>query len=175
MLVYQTNAQGIYVGPVMADESPLEPGVWLIPGGCVEVEPPQIPAGEMAVWQSGAWVLEPIPDTIEVPPTPDMTEEQLLFAERKRMRLSFAQLMIGLVTEAWITEIEGEAWLAGTLPLAVLTVIDALPQEQRFAAKARALRPSEILRNDPLVSAMGAAAGKTSAAIDTFFQTYATI
>jgi hypothetical protein len=87
--------------------------------------------------------------------------------------LSFAQLLIGLVTEAWITEADGEAWLSGTLPTAVLTVIDALPVEQRFAAKARALRPSQVLRSDPLVAAMGAAAGKTSAEVDTFFQTYA--
>jgi hypothetical protein len=88
--------------------------------------------------------------------------------------ITFAQLLIGLVTEAWITEAEGEAWLAGTLPLAVLTVIDSLPANQRFAAKARALRPSEVVRNDPLVAAMGAAAGKTEAEMDTFFQTYAT-
>lgn len=31
--VYQTNAEGYFVGPVQADPSPLEPGVWLIPGG----------------------------------------------------------------------------------------------------------------------------------------------
>lgn len=94
-------------------------------------------------------------------------------ADRAAMTLSFAQLLIGLVTEAWITEAEGEAWLSGTLPTAVLTVIDALPVEQRFAAKARALRPSQVLRSDPLVAAMGAAAGKTSAEVDAFFQTYA--
>jgi hypothetical protein len=91
---------------------------------------------------------------------------------RAGMRLSFAQLMIGLVTEAWITQPEGEAWLAGTLPLAVLTVIDGLPVGQQFAAKARAIRPSEVMRADPLVAAMGTAAGKTEAEIDTFFQTY---
>lgn len=87
--------------------------------------------------------------------------------------ISFAQLLIGLVTEQWITEAEGEAWLAGTLPAAVLTVIDALPADQRFAAKARALRPSEVLRGDPLVASMGAAAGKTESEIDDFFRTYA--
>lgn len=87
--------------------------------------------------------------------------------------ISFAQLLIGLVTEQWITEADGEGWLIGTLPSAVLAVINSLPAEQRFAAKARALRPSEVLRADPLVAAMGAAAGKTEAEIDTFFRTYA--
>ena len=96
-------------------------------------------------------------------------------AKRAAMTLSFAQLMIGVVTEQWITEAEGEAWLAGTLPAAVLTVIDGLPADQRFAAKARALRPSVVLRSDPLVAAMGAAAGKTSAEIDAFFVTYGAV
>lgn len=91
------------------------------------------------------------------------------------MRLSFAQLIIGLVAEAWITEADGEGWLTGTLPAAVTAVIDSLPEGQRFAAKARALRPSEVLRADPLVAAMGAAAGKTEAEIDTFFRTYAQV
>lgn len=95
--------------------------------------------------------------------------------KRQSMRLSFAQLLIGLVSEAWITEAEGEAWLAGTLPFNVLMVIDGLPVDQRFPAKARALRPSEVLRVDPLVSAMGMAAGKTDAEIDAFFVKYAAV
>lgn len=61
MIVYQTNSQGIYIGPVQADESPLEPGVFLIPGGCVEAEPPSIPDGHVAVWVNGAWSVVPVP------------------------------------------------------------------------------------------------------------------
>ena len=174
MIVYQTNAQGVYVGPTMADESPLEPGVWLVPAGCVETPPPEVLEGQMAVWESGSWATMPIPDESGVT-TPPLTPEEILAAERAAMRLSFAQLLIGLVTEAWIAEAEGDAWLAGTLPFAVLTVIDSLPAEQRFAARARALRPSEVLRNDPLVSSMGVAAGKSAEEIDTFFRTYAVV
>lgn len=94
---------------------------------------------------------------------------------RQFMSMSFAQLLIGLVAEAWITEAEGEAWLAGTLPFAVLTVIDSLPADQRFPAKARALRPSEVVRMDPLVIGMGMAAGKTDAEIDAFFAAYGAV
>lgn len=118
-------------------------------------------------WTDGEYTLE------LVPPAPAPTPEEALAAERAMMKLSFAQLMIGLVTEQWITEAEGDGWLAGTLPFAVLTVIDSLPLEQRFAAKARALRPSEVLRSDPLVSAMGAASGRSVYEIDAFFRTYA--
>ena len=87
--------------------------------------------------------------------------------------LSFAQLLIGLVTEEWITEAEGGGWLVGTLPAPVLAVIATLPAGQQFAAKARAIRPSAVVRADPLVAALAAAEGKTSAEIDAFFTTYA--
>jgi hypothetical protein len=86
--------------------------------------------------------------------------------------LTFAQLMIGLVAEGWITEAEGNAWLVGTLPDPVLLVIDTLPVGEQFAAKARAIRPSEVVRADPLVAALAWAEGKTSEEIDTFFYTY---
>lgn len=108
-------------------------------------------------------------------PPPPLTPEEALAEARRGMRLSFAQLLIGLVTEAWATEAEGEAWLSGTLPAPVLALISTLPADQRFAAKARALRPSVVLRADPLVAALGAAQGKTEAEIDAFFITYGAV
>ena len=86
--------------------------------------------------------------------------------------LSFPQLLIGLVTEGWISESDGEGWLVGTLPAAVLALIGTLPTNQQFAAKARATRPSEVVRSDPLVNALGIAEGKTPVELDEFFITY---
>lgn len=97
----------------------------------------------------------------------------VLAAQRARMTMTFAQLVIGLVDKEWITEPEGDAWLAGTLPAAVLAVIDTLPASQRFAARARAVRPSVVRRLDPLVLALAVAQGKSEAQLDTFFATYA--
>lgn len=97
-----------------------------------------------------------------------------LSASRAAMSLTFAQLLIGLVAEGWISEAEGEGWLMGQLPAPVLALIASLPQRQRFVARARASRPSVVLRADPLVVALGAAQGKTDAELDTFFTTYAT-
>ncbi|MDR2305712.1 MAG: hypothetical protein LBE53_00695 [Paucimonas sp.] len=56
-IVYQTDRQGLYVGPVHADLSPLESGVFLIPAGCVEAPPPEIPAHKAAHWNGQAWQL----------------------------------------------------------------------------------------------------------------------
>lgn len=91
------------------------------------------------------------------------------------VRITFAQLLIGLVAEGWITEQEGDGWLAGTLPGPVLGLISTLPAEHRFAAKARAIRPSEVLRHDPLVEMLGAAQGKTTEELDVFFATYSQV
>ena len=94
--------------------------------------------------------------TIEVPQTRQIT---------------FAQLLIGLVEEQWITEAEGDAWLTGTLPAPVLNLIGQLPAQYRFRAKARAIRPSIVLLNDPLVQQLAAAQNKT-AELPAFFNTY---
>jgi hypothetical protein len=56
-VVYQTDHLGIFMGVVQADESPLEPGVYLIPGGCVEIAPPTIPEHKAAWWNGNAWQL----------------------------------------------------------------------------------------------------------------------
>lgn len=116
----------------------------------------ELPAGAGIGWSlvDGVWTAPP-PQPEPVPPS-----------------ISFAQLLSGLVAEGWITEAEGEAWLTGTLPAPVLALIATLPAEQQFAAKARASRPSEVLRMDPLVQAMGAAQGKTPEELDQFFRTY---
>lgn len=56
-VVYQTDHLGIYIGKTVADRSPLEPDVWLIPACCVEVEPPSIPERKVALWDRDRWQL----------------------------------------------------------------------------------------------------------------------
>ena len=55
--VYQTDHLGIYVGTAVADLSPLEADVWLLPAGCVEVAPPAIPQYKAALWDGEGWQL----------------------------------------------------------------------------------------------------------------------
>ena len=56
-IVYQTDHLGIFTGETVADRSPLEPDVWLIPGGCVEVAPPEVPQHKAAFWNGKRWQL----------------------------------------------------------------------------------------------------------------------
>ncbi|WP_273822681.1 hypothetical protein [Pseudomonas asplenii] len=55
--VYQTSPLGLFTGITEADESPLEAGVFLIPGGCVETPPPLIPDNKAAHWNGQEWSL----------------------------------------------------------------------------------------------------------------------
>ena len=62
MRVYQTNDEGVFVGYTVADESPLEPGVWLIPRGCIIEQPPTFGPPNRARWDKNKWIIEPIPE-----------------------------------------------------------------------------------------------------------------
>lgn len=104
-----------------------------------------------------------------------MTPEEIAEREAARPKLTFSQLLIGLVAEKWIMEAEGEAWLVGVLPAGVEALIETLPPEQRFPARARATAPTVVYRDDPLVIALGAAQGKTPEELDAFFKTYAAV
>lgn len=90
-------------------------------------------------------------------------------------QMTFAQLLIGLVAENWISEAEGEAWLTGVVPAAVSSLIASLPEGQRFAALARASRPSVMMRSDPLVAAMADMQDKSQVEMDDFFSTYSAV
>lgn len=76
-------ATGVYLGPVVladGDRSPLEPGVFLIPGNCVELEPPEVANGQVQKWNGAEWAVEDLPmpvDTAVAFPEPTKTTEQL--------------------------------------------------------------------------------------------------
>lgn len=84
MLVYNYDYNGRLRGVSNAQESPLEPGVFLIPGNATTTAPPEIPEGFAAVYDTVAnvWSLidismeEPLNDTEE--PAPGTVAEQAL-------------------------------------------------------------------------------------------------
>ena len=56
--VYNYNPDtGEYLGPETAYESPMEPGVYLIPAHATTIAPPEADAGHVAVFADGAWTL----------------------------------------------------------------------------------------------------------------------
>jgi len=55
---YVYDEDGYYIGPTPVQESPLEPGLWLIPGACTMTPLPELVDGEQARWDGEAWIVE---------------------------------------------------------------------------------------------------------------------
>jgi hypothetical protein len=58
---------GIFVGIDVADPSPLEPGVFLVPAYATTEAPPACGDGQHQVFRDGGWVVEDIPQPAPVP------------------------------------------------------------------------------------------------------------
>ena len=94
MIVYQANSDGTYAGPVTLDKTDKCPitGNYLIPGGCVEVVPPDEKNGYNRVWQNGAW------QYVEIPQEPEPSEptlEELKNAKLQQISAWTAAAIIG--------------------------------------------------------------------------------
>lgn len=119
---------------------------------------------KVVTWEKGARVIREVADE-------DMAYAPLPVPQE----VSFAQLLIGLVAEGWITEAEGDAWTNRQLPAAVNALIAKLPRAQRFAARTRAKLPSVVRRDDVIVNALAVQQGKTPEQLDDFFRKYASV
>jgi len=60
--VCQLNEQGYFIGTTIADESPLEEGVFHLPRNSIDVPAPVIPENHLAKWSNGNWEFEAIPE-----------------------------------------------------------------------------------------------------------------
>jgi hypothetical protein len=69
--VCQLDFDDYFTGVTFADESPLEPGVFLMPARTIDVAPPAIPEGKRAKWV-GEWLYEDVP---EITPEPTLAPE----------------------------------------------------------------------------------------------------
>jgi hypothetical protein len=63
--VIQLDQEGYFESLTVSQESPLEPGVYLLPPGTIDAEVPTIPTGKRAKWSDG-WVFEDAPQEAEV-------------------------------------------------------------------------------------------------------------
>jgi hypothetical protein len=64
-----------FTGVGMADASPLETNVWLIPANATTIAPPESINGKIRVFVDGKWSYDDIPTPHDIPPP---TDEELL-------------------------------------------------------------------------------------------------
>ena len=155
MNVFQTNVDGVFMGVAVADESPLEPGVFLIPAGCVEVEPPSIPAGSLARWIDGAWQVEvapnaPIIPDYTLPPTP----EQALAERRAAARLDKTTFCLALKDLQVLPVAEAVAAARGEWPVTFDEFTASLSADAAATAMIRWAGAQTINYADPMLQAL---------------------
>jgi hypothetical protein len=88
--VSQLDADGYFAGMTLADESPLEPGVFLLPGGAVDSPAPAPVEGMRAKWNGEAWAYEPVPAEPEPEPEPKQDPDRLFIGATQERLDRFA-------------------------------------------------------------------------------------
>lgn len=79
---YQFDAAGLYQGTTVADESPLEPGVYLLPARCTLTEPPaEFPPGQWPRWNGKTWALVNRPAPAETTESDPVAKLQAFLAQ----------------------------------------------------------------------------------------------
>lgn len=107
-IVSQLDPEGVFVGTTEADESPLEPGVWLIPGGCVDATPPVFdPQTQIARWDGSQFNLENLPPPPSPPPPP--TLEQIRSGALVRIDADVDAITATVIGNRGVEYVEAEA------------------------------------------------------------------
>lgn len=146
-IVSQLNSVGYFVGPVVADESPMEPGVFLIPGGAVDAPPPNIPAGKVALWQGWAWAFVLPPDEVQEENPPIDGVPQSVTMRQARLALLGAGLL-------------------DSVNAAIAAITDATQQQ---AAEIEWEYAQTVDRASPFTQQLASGLGLTSEQLDSLF------
>lgn len=76
--VIQLDENGYFAGLTVADESPLEPGVFLMPAMTVDASAPSVPEGHRAKWNGSGFDFEVIPE-----PAPEPQPAEKTYAQKR--------------------------------------------------------------------------------------------
>ena len=98
MKIYNYNPQnGYFVGESLADESPLESGVYLIPAHATEIAAPKATKGKVVVWNGNDWELQNLPQEPVVDNSKFEAKQaaRTAIAERLGLTADELQLLLG--------------------------------------------------------------------------------
>lgn len=146
--VYLFDGTGKFVERYDAQESPLEPGVFLTPVLSTEIAPPPFEDGQQALFLAGTWVIEDIPNP-EPDPVPDPVPLPLA------------------VTPWQIRKALNAVGLRASVEAAVAASDQTTKDAWQYA--------TEFRRDNPLVNGVALALGKTEAELDAVFNLAVTL
>ena len=146
---------GVYIGAGLADPSPMEQGVWLVPAHATDIEPPVAPNGQVAVWAGAAWAVLP-----NIAP-PDAAPQSPEHADGVPVSVSMAQARLALLGAGLLAQVDA--------------AIAAMPGIDGEAARIEwEFRPS-VRRDSPLVQGLSGVLGLTGEQLDALFVAAAAI
>ncbi len=106
------DSDGYLIGTTIADESPLEAGIYMIPAGAVDFPPPVLAAGKRAKFNGNGFDIENIPPApVEPAPVPP-TQEEISSAVAGARQAAYWQESDPLFFKAQRGEAAMEEWLA---------------------------------------------------------------
>lgn len=148
-----------YLGSSLADESPLEPGVYLIPAYATEIEPPEHRQGFYRRFVDGAWGYSPVED-----PAAEPTPEPEPYVPPSISDRQFFQV---LAKRGLITKEEARAAVrTGTLPQIFEVFVELMPEEEQFDTLMLLEGATEFRRDHPIVDSFAIGFGMTPKDID---------
>lgn len=116
MQIYHYDQNGLYLGDSIADPSPLEPGVFLIPARATTTKPPSARDGYLRRFVNDAWeekYIEPVPEVIPpiAPESPTNTVPQVVSKAQGLIALEMAGVLVDIETYMkTATRLEQLAW-----------------------------------------------------------------
>ena len=155
MIVYHYDASGAFLGTSEAAESPLEPGVFLIPARATNVAPPSAPDGSYVRFDGQAWVVALVPVEPEPPaPAPEPEPLPVTSVTMRQARLALLE--------------------SGKLDL-VAPAIDQLSEPDRTKARIEWEFAQDVRKDWPLIQALAPSIGLDAAALTALFNRAATL
>ena len=121
-IVYVYDKNGVFLHPYACQESPLEPGEYIVPEQSLAVVPPVTAVNECAVVQAGAWVIKPSAISPATNTPVPLTPEQVI-ANVKLDR----DALINVVT--WKYERHARETRLGLPPTDVIATLDKYVQD----------------------------------------------
>lgn len=102
--VYQLDKNNILTGVTEALESPLEPGIFHIPAGCIDtdISPPEVSKGEYVFWKDGGWWTGTYQDPTALPP--ETVARLWRDSELQRADIMLAKVQDGMPNLGTVTE-----------------------------------------------------------------------